>query len=295
MTFGETLCTNLEPVTFGVVGRMSRPVVSPDAFNGEGSFSDWIDHFEGVASLNKWSDEDKLLWLRIRLTGRAQTAYKQLKAEVRGGTYDNIVKALRQRFEPESRRELYAAEFQTRRKKKTESWADFGDDLCALADRAFPDLGNDGKQQIALLHFLANLSSPQVAFGVRQRKPKTVEEAVTATLELESYLTPSSGPGRVAQVEVEEPSAQEAIVAAVKSQQDAMLDLMSKLVERLEKLEAQDSDPGDQTADRRSFRQAGGRGGRESKKVYCHNCGQEGHFRRGCAKPKQQGNGNPSV
>ena len=83
-----------------------------------------------------------------------------------------------------------------------------------------------------------------MAFGVRQRKPKTVEEAVTATLELESYLTPSSGPGRVAQVEVEEPSAQEAIVAAVKSQQDAMLDLMSKLVERLEKLEAQDSDPG---------------------------------------------------
>ena len=88
-------------------------------------------------------------------------------------------------------------------------------------------------------------------------------------------------------MEVEEPSAQEAIVAAVKSQQDAMLDLMSKL--------AQDSDPGDQTVDRRSFRQAGGRGGRESKKVYCHNCGQEGHFRRGCAKPKQQGNGNPSV
>ena len=30
----------------------------------------------------------------------------------------------------------------------------------------------------------------------------------------------------------------------------AMLDLMSKLVDRLERLEAQDSDPGDQTADR---------------------------------------------
>ena len=117
---------------------------------------------------------------------------------MRRGTYDNIAKALRQRFEPDSRRELYAAEFQTRWKKKTESWADFGDNLCALADRAFPGLGNDGKQQIALLHFLVNLSSPQVAFGVRQRKPKTVEEAVTATLELESYLTPSSGPGRVA-------------------------------------------------------------------------------------------------
>ena len=40
---------------------------------------------------------------------------------------------------------------------------------------------------------------------------------------------------------------QEAIVVVVKSQQDAMLDPMSKLVDRLEKLEAQDLDPvGDQ-------------------------------------------------
>ena len=61
----------------------------------------------------------------------------------------------------------------------------FGDDLCALADRAFLDLGNDRKQQVTLLHFLVNLSSPQVAIGVRQRKPKTVEEVVTATLELD--------------------------------------------------------------------------------------------------------------
>ena len=73
-----------------------------------------------------------------------------------------------------------------------------------LADRAFPDLGNGGKQQIALLHFLAN-------FGVCQTKPKMDEEAVTATLELESYLTLNSGPSRVAQVDVEEPYAQEAI------------------------------------------------------------------------------------
>ena len=40
---------------------------------------------------------------------------------------------------------------------------------------------------------------------------------------------------------------QEAIVVVVKSQQDAMLDLMSKLVDRLERLEVQDLDPvGDQ-------------------------------------------------
>ena len=69
-----------------------------------------------------------------------------------------------------------------------ENWANFGDDMCALADKAFPYLGADRKQQIVLLQFLANLTDSQVAFGVRQRKPKMVEEAVAATLELESYI-----------------------------------------------------------------------------------------------------------
>lgn len=60
---------------------------------------------------------------------------------------------------------------------------------------------------------------------------ETIKEAVTATLELESYLTPSKGPGRVAQVGVEEPDMHEAMVAAVKSQKDVMLDLMVKFMD----------------------------------------------------------------
>ena len=57
------------------------------------------------------------------------------------------------------------------------------------------------------------------------------------------YLASASGPGRVAQVGVEEPDTQEAIVAVVKTQQDAMLDRMSKLVDRLGNLEANEPNP----------------------------------------------------
>lgn len=37
---------------------------------------------------------------------RAQATYKQLKPEVREGSFDDLVKALRQWFEPDSRCEL---------------------------------------------------------------------------------------------------------------------------------------------------------------------------------------------
>ena len=62
---------------------MSCPVLTPDAYTGEGSWDDWLDHFESVAEVNKWDNAAKLLWIRVRMTGRAQTAFKQLSEETR--------------------------------------------------------------------------------------------------------------------------------------------------------------------------------------------------------------------
>ena len=176
----------------GVVGRIMS---KPEAYNGEGNFTDWVDHFENVAALNKWKEEEKVLWLCVRLTGKAQTAFKQLPVAVRDGAYDDLVKGLHQRFKPDSQRKLYATEFHCRQKQKGESWADFGDDLSRLVSKAHPDLGSDGQQQLALHQYLANLVNPQVSFGVKQRRPKTIGEAVTGMLEIESYLVPAVGLG----------------------------------------------------------------------------------------------------
>lgn len=49
-------------------------------------------------------------------------------------------KALQEWFEPNSRQSRYQAEFQTRTKHKSETWADFGDDLKNLVDMACPEL-----------------------------------------------------------------------------------------------------------------------------------------------------------
>ena len=115
----------------------TRPVLTPDPYTGEGSWDDWVDHFGSVAEVNKWDDAAKLLWLRVRLTGRAQTAFKQLSEEARAA-YGNCKKALRERFEPATKKELYLAKFQTRLKRANEGWAAFAEDLKVLADKVFP-------------------------------------------------------------------------------------------------------------------------------------------------------------
>ena len=76
-------------------------------------------------------------------------------------------KALKERFEPDSKKELYLSEFSTRidnvvyiiygtRKRKTgEGWAEYADELRVLADRAFPDLDGKARERLALNQYLS--------------------------------------------------------------------------------------------------------------------------------------------
>ena len=54
-----------------------------------------------------------------------------------------------------------------------EGWAAFAEDLKVLAKKAFPQLQDDAKEQLALSHYLGQLTNHQIAFNVRQKRPQT--------------------------------------------------------------------------------------------------------------------------
>ena len=166
-------------------GARPRPLLTPEPFNGTGSFSDWINHFEGVAKINEWNDASKLLWIRVRLVG---SAYGRLP-DAKKADYHTLKKALKERFEPESRRELYLSEFSTRKRKTGEGWVEYANELRVLADKAFPELEEKAREQLALNQFLSQLENPQVAFNVKQKRPASLMDAVGSTLEIESPIS----------------------------------------------------------------------------------------------------------
>ena len=92
-----------------------------------------------MAAVNSWDVADSLKWLKVRLTGRAQIVFQRLTEENRSD-FDRATAALKERFEPATRKYRFQAELQSRKKRKGESWADFADDLKSLADEAYPDL-----------------------------------------------------------------------------------------------------------------------------------------------------------
>ena len=47
------------------------PLVLPDPFSGKGNWESWLSHFEDVAAVSSWDDDQKLLWLRVCLTDQA--------------------------------------------------------------------------------------------------------------------------------------------------------------------------------------------------------------------------------
>eukprot|EP00731_Ephydatia_muelleri_P007396 Em0003g1644a len=112
--------------------RATRPVVTPDAYTGDSSWTDWAVHFEAVA----------------------KTAWNRLLDETKGD-FQAAMDALRNRFEPSSKRERYAAEFRLRKRKNGEQWGDFADQLQCLADKAFPTLSEDAKEVLTLDKYLA--------------------------------------------------------------------------------------------------------------------------------------------
>eukprot|EP00731_Ephydatia_muelleri_P031295 Em0022g809a len=263
----------------------AKPLLLPEVFGGEPqSWTEWLEHFESVAAINKWeSAEEKMKWLKVRITGQARMAFRKFPASVQT-KYEECTKAFKQRFEPDSKKELYRAELTTRTRRRDEDWATYGDVLRTLADKAYSDLEEKARERLALGQFLSNIENPQVAFGVRQKCPETLDAAVRMTIELESYLKITTTPTPV--------------VAAATSADESKplskaLQLLNERLDKLEVMVVSKSNPSSQEKqDTDRAKDAGKRG------PICWNCGKRGHIARRCwssKNSKQQENFKPSM
>ena len=150
----------------------------------------------------------------------------------------------------------------------------------------------EARECLAVRAYLQQLDQPQVAFSVKQSGPKTLDDAVTATLEMESYVPLFPRTATVAPLQKEEDLVTESsgtpTIAAV-DPTEKLATMHGKLMERVETLEARHSSPEPkqqqgrwETASQKSRgRLPIGRRRREFRGV-CWNCLQPGHIARNC-------------
>ena len=153
---------------------MFSTVLIPEPFSGDcGNWQDWIDHFESVAVVNKWeTDGEKLKWLRVRLTGKTHTVFMKLPENIRKD-YGECVKALKRRFFPNSKKELYVAELHTRAKRDDEDWASFGDALRVYPIRLTQTWKRERANVWPSTSSCHRLKTPRLLLELSRSDPKT--------------------------------------------------------------------------------------------------------------------------
>ena len=148
------------------------------------------------------------------------------------------------------------------------------------------------------------IADPQVSFGVKQSRPRNLDEAVAATLELESFKNIKP----VVKVAQAQPNVQPLVsdiddtrvigaVGPPMSQQmrGTSEELLQAVLARLDRLESSLPKPREGQPQRREQRPP--RNGQQNRdangagqnpesqpgKIICRKCGKEGHYARGCA------------
>lgn len=155
-------------------------------FSGENqeTWSEFLEYFENLAELNRWTDERRRRLLLSTLRGLAES-YAYGLPLVYKRNYSRLVEKMEERFGHASMKEKYMAEAKLRRRNKGESLRDFGQALENLYRRAYKD-----KPYLVEEHTLQAFldkcgDSEEFRLAVKRTRPKNIFEAVSNAMQEE--------------------------------------------------------------------------------------------------------------
>mgnify|MGYP001554130896 CR=1 FL=1 len=254
--------------------RRRKPLAMPDMYNGKTSWLDYVAHFESCALLNEWSEEDKVAFLRTRLSGVARRTLKSVLSDP-GKSYRQIIAALGNRFEPEDREDLYLSQLRGRRKLQDEKLEDLADDIRRLCELAYPTYDFEALERVGRNHFLDAITDPQLRHDISLSGAKTLTKAAQVASEREAFLEGErnrTGAQKIQSVATGKSWDQE------KQQMQAKIDAMAGELKKWKTKATQNGNHNSKPKTDKSSKD-------------CYYCGKLGHFAYECYK-KQADEGN---
>ena len=179
----------VQPVTSTPnIERTKAPMaakVKPATFDSMGHWSDYKAHFNACAEINGWTEKEKGLYLAVSLRGQAQGVFGNLSTK--SCNYDELAKALKERFAPPNQTELYRVQLKERRQKAAETLTELGQDIWRLTNLAYATAPVDVRETLAKEQFIDCLHSSDMRLRIKQARPKSLNDAVRHAVELEAF------------------------------------------------------------------------------------------------------------
>src|SRR5678815_423597 len=177
--------TNLLENVGGLLRNRPTPM-KPGKFDGTGSLESFLVQFEVCARHNTWPAADRVDYLRCSLEKAATQLLWDFGAQPRA-SYEELVERLRQSYGTEGQAETFRAQLYYRRQRPEENLSDLLHEIRRLVVLAYPVPSNETTQIIAKDSFLEAMRDRELSLKVREREPKTLDEAYRTALRLEAY------------------------------------------------------------------------------------------------------------
>ena len=275
-------------------GKPRRPTITPDRYNGKVLWDEYYRHFEACKKVNQWTEEEATEFLAASLQGEA---LRVLGDGSKRFTYTDLVKVLERRFGPGRQAENYLVELKHRRQGPKETLQELGQAVRELTVKAYPEIPEEARERLGKNHFMDAVTSAVVREGIYRARPKTLDEAIRAALETDNFerveserraerkptkftRAVDSGTERRLQ-QLEEDAGQQA------KKIDRMVEMLTELTRK---------GPSEADKVKPAPRQSPKPRRRKPVDMECFRCGEVGHFRRECTKPRKEkkGQGNAS-
>src|SRR6218665_606740 len=263
--------------------------MKPGKFDGTGSLESFLAQFDMCARHNRWSGADKVDFLRCSLEKAATQLLWDFGARA-DISYEQLVERLRQRYGAEGQAETFRAQLYYRQQRAGESLSDLLHDIRRLVVLAYPVPSNETTEIVTRDAFLEAIQVKGLALKVREREPKSIDEAYRMALRLAAYQLAANAderrrPQRVRGARENDSSEllQSQMEKFFAEQRRWQQDLEGRIKRQLDGLRETPNREDSTTTTNENERRGGVRG------TGCFNCGRPGHFARNCRQRRRNG------
>lgn len=167
---------------------LRRPSVNikPPTFDGSEDFGEYLVQFEILVDLHQWDYKTKSLYMASSLLGNARALLSELSTTQRRD-FNSLVAILNRRFGSVERSELFRAKLKNRTKSDKESLSELAQSVKKLTRQAYPTADPDLTNVLSLDHFIDALPDADLRLRLRESRPKSINEAETLAIRLETY------------------------------------------------------------------------------------------------------------
>ncbi|VDI11411.1 Hypothetical predicted protein [Mytilus galloprovincialis] len=170
--------------------------MKPQLYEGDEDLDEYLAQFEILAEINGWNYATKSLYLAGSLKGGARALLNELDKESRKD-YNSLVKVLDNRYGSAEKSELFRAKLQTRMRGKEESLPELAQSIKKLTRQAYPSAQSTITSVLALEHFIDALQDADLRLRLRESNPKSIHEAETLAVRLETLKLAERQKGRM--------------------------------------------------------------------------------------------------